>query len=277
MTSRTAVEQARAALAAIETELAVLEVAKSEAARDQTLFNEWRTKYAAATSERERLVALIEVLEAEAATAEVKAAEDALRRRHADRKVANEKLAQRIRTDIKRANSILLALVRDVADAAAEDARINESLPDDMEPLIPADFIARGCRGLERQELKTTRTWLWVNARGGGLIGDQDSVVDRGNGFGQIGEGPYTVNCQRSLFVQTEYFPAEPAQRPEPLWQMRLPRPDGPGWAFDGARCNYPAAVLDELARGARVGEPRERSVEVELKPVPSIEKEAAA
>jgi hypothetical protein len=102
--------------------------------------------------------------------------------------------------------------------------------------------------------------------------------VDRGNGFGRIGEGSYTVICRRSLFTQTEYYPAEPAERPHAaLWQLRLPQPDGPAFAFDGTRCNFPDDVLGELARVARINEPRERSIEIELKPVPPVEKEAAA
>ena len=157
-----------------------------------------------------------------------------------------------------------------------EDSKINAELPDDHDQLTPADITARGRPGLERQELKTTRTWMWVNARTGGLIGDQDSVRDCGNGLGRIGEGSYTVNCQRSRFVQTEYFPAEPAQRPKSLWQMRLPSPDGPGFAFDGTRLTYPSQVIDELSKAKHTNEPRERPVEIELRPVPAAEEVAA-
>ena len=157
---------------------------------------------------------------------------------------------QRIKAGLAKANGILLALVRDVAEAAADDAAINAALPDDVDPLIPADFIDRGRSGLDRKELKKTRVWLWVNARGGGLIGDQDAVTDHGNSLGRIGQGSYLVNCQRALFEQVEYFPSEPAERPLALWQLRLPQPDGPGLVFDGTKCNFPDAVLGELARG---------------------------
>ena len=61
---------------------------------------------------------------------------------------------QRIKAGLAKANGILLALVRDVAEAAADDAAINAALPDDVDPLIPADFIARGRSGLDRKELK---------------------------------------------------------------------------------------------------------------------------
>ena len=82
--------------------------------------------------------------------------------------------------------------------------------------------------------------------------------------------------CTHALFDQVEYHPAEPAERPEALWQMRLPNSDGPGWAFDGAMCRFPSEVFAELARSARAGEPRERPSEIELKPVPSVAPEVA-
>ena len=59
----------------------------------------------------------------------------------------------------------------------------------------------------------------------------------------------------------------------------RLPRPDGPDFAFDGTRLTYPGQVIDELSRAERAKEPRERRTEIELRPVPSIaaDEEAAA
>jgi hypothetical protein len=270
-------DQARNDLAAIEVELNALHAAKAEASKTPSAFSKWRAAYDAATAERERLVTVVESLEPAAAAEESASARDDLLKRYEAKATANAKLASRIKSDVAKANAILLALARDVAQSAAEDAEINAGLPDDIEPLTPADFAARGRPGLDRKELKKTRVMLWVNARTGGLIGDQDSVRDRGDGLGQIGEGPYTVNCQRSPFVQTEYHPTEPAQRPEALWQMRLPSPDGPGWAFDGTRCNYPEAVLAELERGAaRAEEPRERQTEIELRPVPPVKEVAA-
>ena len=275
---RVNLDEARVDLAAVANELHALTAAKSDASRSAASFGKWRADHDAKAAERDRLTALIETLERESAVVESTEAEAAMRRRYAAKVTANAKLAQRIKTDLARANSILLALVCDVAEAA-DDAAINAALPDDLEPLTPADFIARGRPGLDRKELKKTRVMLWVNARGGGLIGDQDAVADRGNGLGRIGEGAYVVTCSRALFEQIEYFPAEPAERPQALWQLRLPQPDGPGLAFDGAKCNYPADVVAELARAARVGEPRERPTEIELRPVPSIaaDEQAAA
>ena len=79
-----------------------------------------------------------------------------------------------------------------------------------------------------------------------------------------------------ALFDQIEYHPAEQAERPQFLWGMRLPQSDGPGFIYDGARYNYAAEALAEIAKVARTNEPRERPVEIELRPVPSIEKEVA-
>ena len=218
---------------------------------------------------------MIENLEPIVAAEKLAEGKEELLRRYEAKAAANAKLAARIKVDLTKANNILLNLVRDVAEAAAEDSQINAQLPDDMEPLVPADLLARGRPGLGRKELKKTRVMLWVNARTGGLVGDQDSIHDHGNGRGRIGEGSGTVICQRAPFEQVEYFPAEPAERPQALWQLRLPQPDGPGFEFDGTRCVYPEAVLAELERGARVGEPRERPIEIELRPVPA--KEVAA
>ena len=129
-----------------------------------------------------------------------------LRRRHAAKVASNAKLAVRIKTDVAKANAILLSLARDVAEAAARNSRINAELPDSMEPLVPADLLARGRPGLGRKELKKTRVMLWVNARTGGLVGDQNYIHDHGNGRGRIGEGSGTVICQRAPFEQVEYF-----------------------------------------------------------------------
>ncbi|RQH15689.1 hypothetical protein [Bradyrhizobium sp. RP6] len=276
MSEPTLIEQTRADLAAIDTELAALDTAKAAAIRTAASFATWKADFDAKQAERERLAALVDAIEAEDAAAKVAADAAALRQRHADRKAANEKLASRIQADLKKANAILLALVRDVAEAAAEDAAVNAALPDDLEALVPADVLARTRAGLARKDLATERVWLWTLADTGMLIGDQDSVTDCGEGRGRIGTGAYTKLCRLALFEQTEYHPAAPAERPQSLWQMRLPQPDGPRFAYDGTRCNYPAAVLAELARDAIASEPRERPVEIELHLVPTVDEVVA-
>lgn len=270
MTDRTDLDQARADLTAIEAELNAFLATKSEASRSPAAFAKWRTSHDAAIAERERLTTVIESLERDVTVTEAERSIADLRKRHAAKAAANARLAAGIKADLAKANTILLTLARDVAEAAEENSRINAELPDDLEPLVPADFIGRGRPGFDRKELSKTRVWLWVNARGGHLIGDQDSVVDHGNGFGRIGEASYAVICTRALFDQVEYNPAEQVERPQPLWQMRLPHPDGPGFEYDGY---YPSDALIELARGLRAKEPRERPVETELRAVPSVEK----
>lgn len=277
MTNRKALDQARAALAEIDKEMAALLARKVEASKTAASFDEWRSTHGDIAAERERLTVVIEGLEPIVAAEESGQAKVELLRRYEARTAANQKLAARIRTDLAKANLIMLRLTRDVVEAAAEDTRINAELPDDLEPLVPADIIARGRPGLARRELKKSRVWLWVNSRNGCLVGDQDSIADYGNGHGRIGQGSYTTICTRALFEQVEYNPSEPAERPTAVWQMRLPQPDGIGVAFDGTRCNSAADVLAELERGAAlVGEPRERPVEVELTPVPSVAPETA-
>jgi hypothetical protein len=274
---RSSLDQAHADLVTIEAELNALTAAKSVAIHNAASFAQWKADYNLKQAERERLTALIEALKPEVALIESEEAEAALRKRYAAKVTANAKLAARIKADLAKANGILLALVRDVAEAAAEDSEVNAALPDDLAPLIPAGIIARGRPGLERQELEKTRVWLWVNARNGALIGDQDQVIDRGDGRGRIGEGSYTVNCTSALFEQIEYHPAEPAQRPRDMWQMLLPQPDGPGVAFDGTKLSYPSEVLGALASAERANEPRERPIEIELRPVPAIAAEEVA
>lgn len=276
MTNRTTLDQARADLAAIESNLAALLAKKIEASKTAASFDEWRSTHGAIAAERERLTVVIEGLEPTVAAEEAGQAKVDLLRRYEARNTANQKLAARIKADLTKANNIVLALVRETAEAAVEDSRINAALPDDLEPLIPADFIARGRPGLDRKELSKTKVWLWTNARNGMLIGDQDAVIDLGNGRGKVGQGSGQTNCVAALFEQVEYCPEEPAQRPRALWQLALPQPDGPGLVFDGSKCNYPTDVLAELARGARANEPRERPIEIELRPVQPAATEAA-
>jgi hypothetical protein len=83
-----------------------------------------------------------------------------------------------------------------------------------------------------------------------------------------MGERAISHKCVAAPFGQVEYHPAEQTHA---LWQLRLPQPGGPGFEFDGTRCNYPADALAELARGTRASEPRERPIEIELRPAPSI------
>jgi hypothetical protein len=123
---------------------------KSDASKTAAAFQKWLADHSATTAERERLMTVIENLERDVTVAEAEQAAADLRKRYAAKVVANEKLAQRIKADIAKANAILLALVRDVAEGAA----INAALPDDVEPLLPADFIARGRPGLDHKELK---------------------------------------------------------------------------------------------------------------------------
>jgi hypothetical protein len=269
-TPRAELDKARTDLATIEGEINALLAAKSDASRSAASFAGWRADHDAKTAERERLATLIQNLESEVAAVEADEARNELLKRHAAKITTNIKLAARIKSDLAKANAILTTLVRDIANAAIDDADINTRLPEGVDPLIPADILARGRAPLPRIDLEKSRVWLWTTLAGH-IVGDQDAVVDRGNGRGRMGEGPYSVNCTSALFEQVSYHPAEPAERPQPLWQLRLPQPDGPGAAFDGSRCNYASDALAELARRVQATEPRLRPVEIELRPVPSI------
>lgn len=262
-----ALATARSELAAVKNDLTALLAAKNDAARSASAFTKWRTDHATATVERERLVALVEILGTEAATAEAKDADASLRKRHADRKAANLKLAARIKADLARANSILLALFRDVASAQIEDSAINDRLPEGLGPLIPANELARGRAALPSTEIGRERVWLWADVRNNLLIGDQSTVIDDGGGFGHFGQGPYYRACRAVLVEKIERHPVTRAERAGPLWQFRLPQADGPGTAFDGTHCYSPETVIAKLDDTADAA-PAERPVEVELRPL---------
>jgi hypothetical protein len=70
------------------------------------------------------------------------------------------------------------------------------------------------------------------------------------------------------LFEEIRFHPAEPAERPVPLWQVRLVKPDAPGVAYDGTGVWYASDVLAALERGAHEKEARERPIETELVPL---------
>ncbi|MDA9469624.1 hypothetical protein XH87_34350 [Bradyrhizobium sp. CCBAU 53415] len=262
---------AKADLATVEVALLMLDEAKPTAIRNTATFAEWRVKHDALDAERERLSELIVTLEHEECEAKAAAEAVALRERYDECRAANQKLAARIKSDLKKANAILVALLRDTAQADIATGAVNAQLPDGLEPLVPPEAIARTRAGLPRQDLTSKRTWLWTT-EGGMLIGDQDSVRDYGGGRGRIGQGSYTTLCHLALYDEVEFHPEEPAQRPHSLWQMRLVGASGPHYEYDGTRCNHPHDVLAELARGEIAAEPHERPIEIELRPVPTVD-----
>jgi hypothetical protein len=264
-------EAAREELTAAEAAAAAISATEAESIITSEAHFAWRAKRDTANGEVERLGKLIRAIELEAESALLAKAEAKLRGRHADKLKMNSDLADRIRRDLAKANAILLSLLRDVAVSAAEDQMINATIPDDLEPLMTAEFLARGRSALPRKEIGRERVWLWTRVHGGHLIGDQDAVEDRGGGEGMLKSGLSTFPCVKALFEQVTYHPAEPMERIQPVWHMKIPHSDGPGFAFDGSRFADPRAALAALDYAARAKATTERPIEIELTAVPTV------
>jgi hypothetical protein len=273
---RVRLEQARSEFAKVETELANLETRKNDASKTRDAFEQWRAHYAAAISEKERLPIVIELLENEFARSETQRVEDEWRERYAALEASIPELAKRIRDDIAKANSIYSCLIRDVVKSNLELQAVNANRPEGLDQLASADFLARGLPSLSREELKRERIWLWVANSNGHVIGDQDQVRDLGDGKGII-ENNITkaVRCSAALFDKITFHAPLPAQRPDPLWSIRLVQPDGPGHSFDGEGLSDGRQVLVEMdKRDPAKVDRRSRQVHAELVPIQMVDVE---
>ncbi|WP_315747578.1 MULTISPECIES: hypothetical protein [unclassified Bradyrhizobium] len=268
---RKQLDEAQAQLIAIEDALIQLATAKSEASASPAAFNAWRNDHDAKTAERERLQVWIETLEREVAASGTADRVNEVRKKHAAKLLENAKLAQRIRSDLERAEAIMLPLIRDVAQSAADDQALNVELPDGLEPLVSADQLARSRPMLEREEVSRQRVALWARSDNRALIGDQGTVRDLGGGYGII-ERPHlpAVRCVRMEFEQVAYRPSQPAERARPLWQILLMMSDGPRPLFDGTEFRQPREVLAALDRASAPREKCARPIETEIRPLRS-------
>jgi len=119
---------------------------------------------------------------------------------------------------------------------AIDVERLNRELTED-EQLVPADHLARHRNPVPREDLEATFVDLWTYESNGGLISDQDAVVERSRDRGFI---PSTkvkrtpTHVVRKRFKQVRYLAPGDREHFEPLISvMRLPRFDGPGMMFD--------------------------------------------
>lgn len=261
----------RADLKAARDQLAAIDAAEAEALADSMRFAAWSTKRAAAASEVDRLERLATVTESTAAEA-TKAEADAATRREiaAARKAAND-LAARIRTDGQRIAAELLQLAKDAAQQALDAKRLNENLPDG-EALIPAaDIVARDFSAEPRKDVRSRDVELWVVADDGRIVGDQAAVTSSDGVTGQLhvsGAG-FRWKCVRRKFRETEFHPSTLPDWPGDLFSLvRLPRFDGPGFAFDGAVVTREAVADLDVAAVAAPRKKTPRPVQIELVPV---------
>jgi hypothetical protein len=262
---------ARADLAAAEASMVALASAEAAESKSPEGYKKWKADFENLKLERERLTILIGTLERDMAQNAAADAEAAIRKRHAEKLKSNAALAKQIRQDVERINETALKLLRAVATSAQEDVLLNLQLPDDLEPLVGADQLARGRAALQREEISRENVWLWTRTDGGSLIGDQNGVEDRGGGEGSLVSGMSRFACKKVLFTQVTYHPAEAIERVQPLYLMKLMHADRPGFLFDGSRFSSPRAILAALDQIANLKAPPERPVEIELLPT-SIE-----
>lgn len=268
---RALLERARTELIENENSLATLAEAKGEASKaGREAFAQWKDDSDWRTMEKDRLTVLIEELSREVANEDAAEASARLRETYKRRRAANGELANRIVNELSRINSETLALLREIATAAIEDVTINAALPDDLEPLVSAHVLARAHPGRARQELSSKRLSLWVRSDNGAVVGDPDAVEDVGNGRGVIRRmAPLpNIRCHKASFEQISFHPAEAPIRPIALWKMRLADAKGPGFIFDGSELTHPSQVLAALDRAAQIGEPRDRPIETEVRPL---------
>jgi hypothetical protein len=243
--------------------------AETNARASAETYATWRAERAAAEVEIERLTFLVADLEQPAAQERELNALEAVRNEHAKKRKANAALAVRIRNDLAKANEILLALVRDVATSTYEDLQLNSQLPADLDPIVGADHLARGRPGIPQKEIGREPVWMWTKVADGFIPGDQDAVEDRGDGKGMLRSGLSSFPCMRTLFEQVTYDEEESPERAQPLWHMKIPCSDAPGFAFDGSRFTDPRAVIAALDAPAKAV--TKRLVKVELIPLPSV------
>ena len=229
-------EQARADRDAVNHELNALDASKAEASRTSAAFAERRSSVDKKTGERERLDICISTLEAEVEQAKRDAARADLLSRRAALEKQTSGLARRIAEEGARAGAMLVQFAKDAAANALDVERLNRELTED-EQLVPADHLARHRNPVPREDLEATFVDLWTYESNGGLISDQDAVVERSRDRGFI---PSTkvkrtpTHVVRKRFKQVRYLAPGDREYFEPLISvMRLPRFDGPGMMFD--------------------------------------------
>lgn len=225
---------------------ALLAAAETAALETRDVHENWNLECRRADANVDRLEKLIGQLreQIDRETLEANRAKGAARLR------ANEALARRLRTEGVPLVEKLLELLRDLAEADFETAKVNARLPDG-ERITSADTLARARDAKPRKNVKEKPVDLWCYAANGNAVSDQRAVIDRGDRLGYI-PSPSSdgeIRCVRLKHRCISYFAEKPVQRVERLYAaLRLPHFDRPGFAWQGQAGN-PAAVLDALSQ----------------------------
>jgi hypothetical protein len=259
---------ARGDLAAAQKKLATVLSREEAAAASEDRWAQWVAERGTAEAEVHRLTKLVAGRESAVQEA-ARAAKEAEARREIDTcRAANLAIADRIRGDGARLVGDLLALARDGAAAADEANRLNAQLPAGVDPIAIGDFAARDLPQLPREVLKAEEQKLWVNIATGEPVGDQDGVVETGDGNGIVEiSHSLRIKCVKRRFVVTTFHPVTTSDHPNYFFALlRLPFVDRPGLAFDGSQ-----VLVDDVAKMSAELPPLpkvSRQVRLELKPV---------
>jgi hypothetical protein len=228
-------DAAKLDVAAARTKLSAIDAREVEALADSAAFATWSAERKQAATEVDRLERLTTALASNEEDRKRHEVEAALQKRVDAAKKNNAAVAERMRMDGAKLAAALKALARDVAASQVETAAINKLLPDGTPHLIDANNLARGRPAIPRENISEKTLQLWCRATDGGLMGDQDAVVEADAGKGHLVTNGMRIDCVRREFRSVQYHPEIWSEIPEPLHALlRLPNFDRPFVDFDG-------------------------------------------
>jgi hypothetical protein len=248
-------DAAREQLIAAEAAVGAIAARESSAIDDPAAYKKWQSEHGSAIVELDRIGKLLASREEQAARESKQLAATVLQDRVDKQNRANALLARRLCDEGGKATTVLLALTKEIAQAAGEDAAINAQLPPNAQPVRSAEVLARGRPPLPREEVSEKKAELWVFASTGAVVGAQGDVEVASDGRGTLrsgAQGRPRIYCVKRNFRKIQYREAEPAARVEPLvTALRLPDFAGPGLLWDGPRTHPSKAVIafDQLSQ----------------------------
>lgn len=269
---RSAAFQAQRAVA--RRKLAELDAGKASALADSVSFARWTADRNAASLEVDRLSGLIETNESAAEAARKAEADAAARRETAAAWKEFEELRNFLQDEGPRIFGEVLNLSKRCTQQSLAAKALNERLPDGEAPIPAADIVARDFGTAPRKDLKSREVELWVAATTGALIGDQDAVASEDGIHGQVHVfgGSMRWKCVKRRFRETEFHPSSAADWPGDFYSLiRLPRLDGPGFLFDGARMIPEAVAALDVAAAVAPRKKQPRPTQIELVPVDPV------
>lgn len=263
------VDAAKVDLAAARAKLVAIDARDVEALANSATFAVWSTERTAAATEVDRLERLVAALVAGDAASKREAEEAPLRARRQAAEKFSAEVAARFRTEYPKLLRSLKSHARDMAVSQVETDRLNRILIErgDIGDLVDANNLARSQPAIPRQDITSKLLQLWVRASDGSLIGDQDAVVEAGDGKGHFIANRMRVDCVRREFKSVQYHPEIWSEIPEPFHVLlSLPNSDGQGAAFEG-RWLVEDAVAGISLEPPKADKKARRPVQTEITP----------